>query len=76
MTTEMRNPRSAEATALAQTTTGKPTAEDAHRFVEATENRLLPLWVAAQRSSWVQETFITPDTEEMAAEADLSLIHI
>jgi peptidyl-dipeptidase A len=70
MTTEMRNPRSAEATALAQTTTGKPTAEDAHRFVEATENRLLPLWVAAQRSSWVQETFITPDTEEMAAEAD------
>jgi peptidyl-dipeptidase A len=70
MTTETRNPRSAETTALAQTTAGKPTAEDARRFVEAAENRLLPLWVAAQRSSWVQETFITPDTEEMAAEAD------
>jgi peptidyl-dipeptidase A len=70
MTTEVRNQRNADATALPQTTAGKPTAEDARRFVEAAENRLLPLWVAAQRSSWVQETFITPDTEEMAAEAD------
>src|SRR6202522_3968602 len=70
MTTEVRNQRNADATELPQTTAGKPTAEDARRFVEAAENRLLPLWVAAQRSSWVQETFITPDTEEMAAEAD------
>src|SRR6202522_1028026 len=70
MTTETRNPRSAETTALAQTTAGKPTAEDARRFVEAAENRLLPLWVAAQRSSWGQETFITPDAEEIAAEGD------
>ena len=38
--------------------------------MEGAERRLLTLWVAAQRASWVQETFITPDTEEMAAEAD------
>ena len=47
-----------------------PTPEDAREFVEGAERRLLTLWVAAQRAAWVQETFITPDTEEMAAEAD------
>src|ERR1700677_4707074 len=70
MTIEARNQRNADAAALPQTTAGKPTREDARRFVETAESRLLPLGVAAQRSSWVQETFITPDTEEMAAEAD------
>ena len=70
MTTETRNPHNAEAAAPAQTKAAAPTAEDARHFVEGAESRLLPLWVAAQRSSWVQETFITPDTEEMAAEAD------
>src|ERR1700678_1506734 len=70
MTTEVRNQRNADATELPQTTAGKPTAEDRRRLVGGVEKRPLPLWVAAQRSSWVQETFITPDTEEMAAEAD------
>src|SRR6202050_2413495 len=69
MTTEVRNQRNADATELPQTTAGKPTAEDARRFVEAAENRLLPLWGPAQRSSWVQETCITRNTEEMAATA-------
>src|ERR1700735_2454706 len=73
MTTETRNPHNAEAAAPAQTKAAAPTAEDARHFVEGAESRLLPLWVAAQRSSWVQETFITPDTEEMAAEADQSV---
>jgi len=70
MTIETRNSRNAAAAAPSQTKAEAPTAEDARHFVEAAENRLLPLWIAAQRSSWVQETFITPDTEEMAAEAD------
>ncbi len=64
------NPKSAAATKPAQMKSAPPTAEEARQFVEAAENRLLPLWVAAQRASWVQETFITPDTEAMAAEAD------
>jgi len=50
--------------------TAPPTAEEARQFVEAAEKRLLKLWIAAGRASWVQQTFITDDTEEMAAEAD------
>src|SRR6202046_2828924 len=70
MTIETRNSRNAAAAAPSQTKAEAPTAEDARHFVEAAENRLLPLWIGAQGSSWVQETFIPPDTEEMAAEAD------
>src|ERR1700735_2610272 len=73
MAIETRNPRKAEVGVPSQTTAATPTVEDARHFVEEAENRLLPLWIAAQRSSWVQETFITPDTEEMAAEADQSV---
>ena len=73
MASEARNPRNAEVTLPSQAKAAAPTIEDARHFVEGAENRLLPLWIAAQRSSWVQETFITPDTEEMAAEADQSV---
>src|ERR1700732_2479777 len=69
MTTETRKPATAEVTAPVQANPAAPTAEDARHFVEAAENRLLPLWIAAQRSSWVQETFIKPDTEEIDAGA-------
>jgi peptidyl-dipeptidase A len=50
--------------------TAAPTAEEARQFVNAAERRLLKLWIAAGRASWVQQTFITDDTEEIAAEAD------
>jgi peptidyl-dipeptidase A len=73
MTMDTTNPKSAAATKPAQMKSAAPTAEEARQFVEGAENRLLPLWVAAQRAAWVQETFITPDTEEMAAEADQSV---
>src|SRR5580704_747135 len=73
MATEARNPTNTEVGVPSQTKATTPTVEDARHFVEAAESRLLPLWIAAQRSSWVQETFITPDTEEMAAEADQSV---
>jgi peptidyl-dipeptidase A len=55
---------------VAQIPSTRPTAEEAREFVEAAENRLLDLWIKLQRAQWVQETFITSDTEEMAAEAD------
>src|ERR1700735_3240381 len=70
MKSEPLNPPKAETTTSAQTQAGALTAEAARHFAEAAERRLLPLWVAQSRASWVQETFITPDTEEMAAEAD------
>ena len=70
MTRDKRNANTARATAPTQMKSSVPTPEDARQFVEGAESRLLTLWVAAQRAAWVQETFITPDTEEMAAEAD------
>ena len=70
MTADTRNSNTARAAAPTQMKSSVPTPEDAREFVEGAESRLLTLWVAAQRAAWVQETFITPDTEEMAAEAD------
>jgi peptidyl-dipeptidase A len=48
----------------------KPTVEEARVFIDAAETRLLDLWIKSQRASWVQENFITDDTEQMAADAD------
>jgi len=48
----------------------KPTVDDARRFIDQAESQLLDLWVKAQRAAWVQETYITPDTETIAAQAD------
>ncbi|HXV75977.1 MAG TPA: M2 family metallopeptidase [Candidatus Polarisedimenticolaceae bacterium] len=45
------------------------TAEGAARFVGDAEARLLDRWIAAERASWVQENFITVDTERIAADA-------
>jgi peptidyl-dipeptidase A len=53
-----------------QATQGPPTVEEARKFAEEAEARLLDLWVKGSRAQWVMETYITPDTEEMAAEAD------
>ncbi len=47
-----------------------PTVEEARQFTDAAEKRLLDLWVKASRAQWVQETFITDDTEILAAQAD------
>jgi peptidyl-dipeptidase A len=47
-----------------------PTPEEARKFIESAENRLLDLWIRSQRANWVHETFITEDTEALAAQAD------
>ena len=44
-----------------------PTVEEARQVHEDAENRLLDLWIKGQRAQWVQETFITHDTEQIAA---------
>jgi peptidyl-dipeptidase A len=50
-----------------------PTVDDARRFVEAAEARLMDLGVQSSRASWVHETFITDDTEEISADAAQAL---
>ena len=49
------------------------TVDEARAFVEEAEARLLGLWREAGRASWVQNNFITEDTNAMeeAARADL-----
>ena len=46
-----------------------PTAAEAKKFIEDAEQRLFELGVKASRAAWVQENFITDDTEQIAAEA-------
>jgi peptidyl-dipeptidase A len=47
-----------------------PTISDAKKFIEDAEARLLALNIDDQRADWVRSTFITDDTEAMAAQAD------
>jgi peptidyl-dipeptidase A len=51
-----------------------PTAAEAAAFIDAAEARLLDLSVKAGRALWVQSTYITDDTEMLAAEANQALI--
>jgi peptidyl-dipeptidase A len=53
--------------AYAQTTA--PTAAEAQQFMNKAEAQLSDLAVKVNRASWVQENFITDDTQAMAADA-------
>lgn len=59
------------ATAAAQ---GKPTPEEARAFVEKAEKELLDLWILFSRADWVNQNFITEDTDELAAEANKNVL--
>ncbi len=48
----------------------KPTAEEARRFINDAEQKLLILGVDAQRADWIKSTYITDDTETVAAKLD------
>ncbi|OLE15440.1 MAG: peptidyl-dipeptidase [Acidobacteria bacterium 13_1_20CM_4_57_11] len=50
-----------------------PTVAGAQRFLEDVESRYFDLTNKAQRASWVEENFITEDTEQIAAEANQEL---
>jgi peptidyl-dipeptidase A len=50
-----------------------PTLDDVKKFLEEAESRYFDLTNKAQRASWVEENFITDDTEEMSAEANQEL---
>ncbi len=45
------------------------TVEDARGFLQEVDQGLLERWVAAERASWVKATYITHDTEIIAARA-------
>jgi peptidyl-dipeptidase A len=46
-----------------------PTAAEAQEFMNQAEAQLADLSVKVQRASWVQENFITDDTQAIAADA-------
>jgi peptidyl-dipeptidase A len=56
-----------------QATTGKATAAEAGQFVAHAEQLLTGLNLKLSRASWVQENFITDDTEALAADANNEL---
>jgi peptidyl-dipeptidase A len=47
-----------------------PTVAEARAFLEEAEQKLLALSVDASRAGWVQSTYITDDTEILAAQAN------
>src|SRR5688572_4911804 len=47
-----------------------PTVAEAEKFMADAEKRLNDLALRGQRASWVQSTFITEDTEALAADAN------
>jgi peptidyl-dipeptidase A len=52
---------------LADVPAGGPTVDEARAFVDDVEQNLRRLWVARDKASWVNETFITADTEDLSA---------
>jgi peptidyl-dipeptidase A len=54
----------------AQSNTTPATPEEAKKVIEQAEQNLFDLGVKAGRAAWVQENFITVDTEAIAADAN------
>lgn len=51
-----------------------PSASEAKKFADDAERHLLKLWVDQSRADWIKSTFITDDTETLAAQfADRSI---
>jgi peptidyl-dipeptidase A len=53
---------------------GSATKDEAEKFLADAEKRLLDLNMKAGRADWVKSTFITDDTEALAADANDNLI--
>ena len=51
-----------------------PPLKDAQAFMDRAESDLLELGIAGSRAQWVQETYITEDTEAIGAEATERII--
>lgn len=61
-------------TAMSGCRMGSPSVEEAKKFLDAAEADLLALSNEASRAGWVQSTYITGDTEALAAKANERLI--
>lgn len=48
----------------------EPTVADAQAFMDNAQKELLDVSIRGQRAAWVEETFITSDTEQIAAHAN------
>jgi peptidyl-dipeptidase A len=57
-----------------KTASKPPTAADAEKFIGEVETKLFALSTDASRAGWVQSTYITDDTEILAAQAAERLI--
>ncbi|MBV9503383.1 MAG: M2 family metallopeptidase, partial [Acidobacteriia bacterium] len=60
---------------LAAAAVRKPTPEEARQFIDDAEQKLLTLGVDAQRADWIKSTYITDDTEVVAARLDERVIN-
>ena len=56
--------------AAEEATAKEATAEEAKHFVDQAEELLLETWIMAERANWIQSTYITHDSEILAAEFD------
>jgi peptidyl-dipeptidase A len=64
------------APASAQPAPAKPTVEEARQFLADASARLFDLTVETGRAQWVQETFITYDTEILAAKRNETVLNV
>ncbi|HJT67027.1 MAG TPA: M2 family metallopeptidase, partial [Pyrinomonadaceae bacterium] len=55
-------------------TSGPATKEEAEKFLADAEKRLLDLNIKGSRADWVKSTYVTDDTESIAADANEVLI--
>ena len=60
--------------AAAKKKAAPPTVEEARKFLDEAQKRLLDLSIKGQRAEWVAENFITADTQVIAAEANEALL--
>ena len=51
-----------------------PTPDDAETFIADAESQLLDLWIDAGRATWVQNNFITDDTNTLASSANAAVM--
>jgi peptidyl-dipeptidase A len=63
------------AAALLMAADGKPTPEDARKFIDDAEQKLLKLSVDAQHGDWIKSTYINEDSEIVAARLDEKFIN-
>ena len=61
-------------TDVPNTATGKATPAEAQKFMDDVEKRLMELSIKSGRADWIKSTYITDDTEELAADANKELI--